>query len=148
MQLSTKYFGQIDCDEADFLLFPQGLFGFEDEKSFLLMPFADSEGSLLCLQSTKTSGLAFVVMNPFSFKPDYAPKLESADLARLGVNRSEDLCFYVLCVVKNPVAESTVNLKCPVAINDSTRKAIQVILETGDYEMRHLLAEFGTKREG
>lgn len=148
MQLSTKYFGQIDCEEADFLSFPQGLFGFEDEKQFLLLPFADSDGALLCLQSTNTPGLAFVVMNPFSLKPDYAPLLEKAELARLDVKRSEDLCFYVLCVVKNPVSESTVNLKCPVAINDSSRKAVQVILETGDYEMRHLLAEFGAKKEG
>lgn len=148
MQLSTKYFGQIECDEADILLFPQGLFGFEDEKQFLLLPFADSEGALLCLQSTQTPGLAFVVMNPFSLNPDYAPQLEPSDLARLSVSRSEDLCFYVLCVVKNPVSESTVNLKCPVAINDVTREAMQVILDTGNYEMRHLLAEFSTKKGG
>ena len=50
--------------------------------------------------------------------------------------------YYVLCVVKNPVSDSTVNLKCPVAINPETRVAYQVILDTEDYEMRHPLAEF------
>ena len=45
------------------------------------------------------------------------------------VERSEDLCFYTLCVVRSPAAESTVNLRCPVAINDRTRRAVQVILE-------------------
>ena len=52
-------------------------------------------------------------------------------LADMGVERSEDLCFYALCVVRSPVAESTVNLRCPVAINDHTHRAMQVILEDG-----------------
>ena len=63
----------------------------------------------------------------------------------MGVERSEDLCFYALCVVRSPVAESTVNLRCPVAINDHTRRAMQVILEDGSCHMHHLLSEFGQK---
>ena len=51
-------------------------------------------------------------------------------------------------VVKNPVANSTVNLRCPIALNDESRQAIQVILDTDRYHMRHLLAEFGRKGEG
>ena len=43
------------------------------------------------------------------------------------VERSEDLCFYTLCVVRSPAAESTVNLRCPVAINDRTRRAVQIL---------------------
>ena len=38
-----------------------------------------------------------------------ASRLTSAAVS-LGVERSEDLCFYALCVVRSPVAESTVNL--------------------------------------
>ena len=45
------------------------------------------------------------------------------------------------------LANSTVNLKCPVAINVETRTARQVILDTEEYEMRHPLAEFGRKEE-
>ena len=60
----------------------------------------------------------------------------------MGVERSEDLCFYALCVVREPVGESTVNLRCPVALNDRTREAVQVILETEQYLMHHPLTEF------
>ena len=147
MQLKTKYFGSIDCSPEDFLNFPNGLFGFEDEKQFILLPFADRGGNLLCLQSTVTPSLAFVAMNPFSLKPDYAPVLSEEELNLMGVARSEDLCYYVLCAVREPVSESTVNLKCPVVIHDGTRVAAQVILETGDYGMRHRLAEF-SRQEG
>ena len=147
MRLKTKYFGEIDCPESDMLRFPDGLFGFEEEKEFFLLPFEGGGGALLCFQSAVTPGLAFVAMNPFSLKPDYAPVLAPGELKAMGVERSEDLCFYVLCVVKKPVADSTVNLKCPVAINPDTRVAQQVILDADSYEMRHLLAQFGGEHE-
>ena len=142
MKLSTKYFGEIECSESDTLSFPRGLFAFEEETEFLLLPFSGSNDTLLCLQSMKTPELAFVVMNPFSLDPGYAPVLQPEELKELGVKESTELCYYVLCVVKNPVSNSTVNMKCPVAINDENRKAIQVILEAEGYGMRHLLSEF------
>lgn len=145
MEIQTKYFGQVLYESGDVLRFRDGLFGFEEEKEFLLLPFADSGGALLCFQSVATPGLAFVAMNPFSLKPDYAPQLQPAELKAMGVARSQELSFYVLCVVRQPVSESTVNLKCPVAVNEDTGAAMQAILEDGGYEMRHRLAEF---REG
>lgn len=144
MKLFTKYFGEIDYNEQDVLTFPKGLFAFEQEKSFLLLPFAGSGGVLLCLQSVYTPELAFVVMNPFSLNNNYAPVLQPEELKFLQGEDSHEFCYYVLCVVKNPICESTVNLKCPVVINDSTNKAMQVILDGDEYGMRHLLSEFKT----
>jgi len=145
--LQTKYFGQVDCPEEHVLHFKEGLFGFEDEKRFALLPFEGSGGSLLCFQSVSTPQLAFVAVNPFSLKADYAPVLAEAELAALGVKRSEDLCFYALCVVRDPVGESTVNLRCPLAVNDRTGEAMQVILDSGVYHMRHSLAELSGGKE-
>lgn len=142
MKTETKYFGEIEYEATDVLHFPKGIFAFEDEKQFLLLPFADSDGTLLCLQSLATPGLAFVLMNPFSLCGAYAPELQADELAELGVDDSHQLCYYVMCVVKSPVADSTLNLKCPVVINDETRQAMQVILEGDGYGMRHLLSEF------
>lgn len=142
MKLRTKYFGEIEYDADDCFSFPSGLYGFEKEKEFILVPFEGSQSTLLCLQSTKTPTLAFILMDPFSLKPSYSPVLQRAELTALGVADSGELCYYVMCVVKQPVADSTVNLKCPVAINPITRVSAQVILETDEYEMRHLLSEF------
>lgn len=144
MQIRTKYFGEITCEPTDVLRFEKGLFGFEDEREFLLLPFAGSGGTLLCFQSLATPELAFVAVNPFSLKPDYAPELPRTELKALGVEKSQDLSFYALCVVRSPIAESTVNLKCPVAVNEDTGAAMQTILEDGGYEMRHLISEFKT----
>lgn len=142
MQVATKFFGTVEYDKDDVLHFADGIFGFEEEKSFLLLPFEGGDGALLCLQSLQTPELAFTMMNPFFIKPDYAPILQEQELKALDAERSEELCYYVLCVVRRPVAQSTVNLRCPVVINVDSHAAAQVILETGDYEMRHLLSEF------
>lgn len=147
MKLQTKYFGEVECQEEDLLNFSVGMFGFDDERQYLLMPFEGSEGTLLCLQSAKTPGLAFVVMDPFALHPEYAPVLQPQELKELGVEKEEELCFYVLCAVKHPVGDSTVNMKCPVAMNPSTRTCRQLILDTDAYDMRHILSQFGRKED-
>lgn len=148
MQYSTKYFGTIEQDEGDAISFPNGLFGFDEEKQFLLLPFHGSGGNLLCLQSTRTPSLAFVAMNPFSLKPDYTPVLSEEELYLMGVSSSPDLCYYVFCAVREPVPESTVNLRCPVVINMERRLGAQVILSDDTYQMRHRLSEFQQKEAG
>lgn len=148
MQLRTKYFGQVECAPEEALHFPNGLFGFEEEKEFYLLPFEGSGGSLLCFQSAVTPHLAFVAMDPFSLQPDYHPALSREELRELGAESIEELCFYTLCVARQPVSESTVNLRCPVVINPHTRQAVQVILESGVYQMHHRLSEFGSEGGG
>ncbi len=145
MELNTKYFGPVSYTDEDLLYFPQGLFGFEEEREFLLIPFDGDDSSLLCLQSTTTPALAFLVMNPFSLHTNYAPILQPDELTTMKVSSSQDLCYYVLCVVRDPVSASTVNFKCPVVINEDTREAMQVILDAPELHMRHLLSEFGSR---
>ena len=113
MKFETKYFGTVEVPPDEVITFPNGLFGFEEERSFLLLPFAGSDGNMLCLQSAATPSLAFIAMNPFS-----------------------------------PVQESTLNFKCPVVVNPDSRRAIQVILESDAYHMRHRLAEFQGGKAG
>lgn len=141
LQLQTKYFGTIPCEEEDILQFSSGLFGFEEEQRFVLLPF-EGNPAMLSLQSVTTPGLAFVVMNPFMLKPDYAPVLRPEELQAMETQQSTDLCYYVMCVMRTPVESSTLNLRCPVVINDKTRQAMQVILEDSNYQMRHPIADF------
>ena len=115
---------------------------------FYLLPFEGSGHSMLCLQSIATPALAFILLDPFSLCPDYTPVLRKTELELFAVEDTGALCFYVLCAVKNPVAASTVNLKCPVVINPGTNEARQIIMETEAYDMRHPLADFGRGEEG
>lgn len=147
MKTETKYFGQIEYDADDVISFiGEGLFGFEDEREFLLIPF-EGNGALFCLQSVKTPGLAFVAVEPLSLDPGYDPALQPEELKAMGVMERGELAYYSLCAVKDPVASSTVNLRCPIVVNGETRKAMQVILGEGKYGMRHLLSDIGRQEE-
>ena len=146
MKTKTRYFGEIDYTKEDVITLPKGLFGFEGEQSFLLIPFSDA-GTLFSFQSVKTPELAFTLMHPFSLHAGYAPVLQAEELAALQAEKSEELYYYVMCTVKEPVAECTVNMKCPLAINPDTRSGMQVILEDDAWEMRHKLSEFGKQED-
>lgn len=141
MKIQTKFFGEVECAEEDLLHFPKGLFGFEEEHDFLPLSY-DEEGTLYSLQSVGSYHLSFTLMHPFSLDPDYAPVLREEELQALGVEKSEDLYYFVMCTVRDPVSESTVNMKCPLAINPDTHQALQVILEDGKLSMRQKLADF------
>ncbi len=148
MKIQTKYFGTIHCQADECLTFPTGLFGFEEERQFVLLPFEGGIDALLCLQSVQTPALAFIVMDPFALRPDYQPMLRPQELAALDAPDNEQLCYYVLCAVKKPVSSSTVNLKCPIAVNPHTLTAYQIVLEADCYGMRHSLEEFVPGKEG
>ena len=148
LKLQTKYFGEIEYEQGDLIHFPAGLFGFEEERDFLILPFEGGNGNLLCMQSAATPALAFVVLNPLSLLPGYTPVLQPVELCQFEVDDVQELGYYVLCAVKNPVSASTVNLKCPVVVNPTTRIARQVIMDTEQYGMRHPLTEFGREEAG
>ncbi len=80
MKLQTKYFGEIDYEPAESIRFPAGMFGFDDEHDFLLLPFEGSGHSMLCLQSIATPALAFILLDPFSLCPSYTPVLRKTEL--------------------------------------------------------------------
>ena len=141
MKLETRLFGTVEYSPEDVISVPAGLPSFEDEHEFLLIPFEGSATTLLCLQSRNTPSLAFILMDPFALQPDYMPVLQRAELSALGVKNSDDLCYYVMCVVKQPIGDSTVNLKCPIVINPNTRACAQIILDNEEYTMRHLLSK-------
>ena len=141
MKTKTRYFGEIDYAKEEVIAFPKGLFGFEEEQKFLLIPFSEA-GTLFSFQSVKTPELAFTLMHPFSLHAGYAPVLQAEELKALRAEKSEELYYYVMCTVKEPITECTVNMKCPLAVNPDTRCGMQVILEDDAWEMRHRLSEF------
>ena len=146
MRADTMYFGALEFSENELIRFGEGLFGFENRKDFLPIAFEEDD-TILCLQSIEDRDLSFILMNPFRLRPDYSPVLQPGDYERLGTDKEEILSFYVISVIRSTPEESTVNLKCPIVVNSETRKAVQVILESGAYRFRHSLSEFTGKED-
>ncbi|WP_028829249.1 flagellar assembly protein FliW [Proteocatella sphenisci] len=140
MELSTKYFDKISVSEKDIIRFEHGLFGFETLKEHILISFEPGNDNLMCLQSVQDSELAFILMNPFNLKKDYSPILTDSDIRELEIkDDTEGVLYYAVCVVKDDVSESTVNLKCPLVINPQSQAAKQLILDDERYSFRHSL---------
>ena len=82
---NTTRFGEIELNDEDIIQFPTGLYGFEKETRFVLMPFDEVDCPLEWMQSLINPALAFVVTDPFIFVPDYEPALLDSEKKEIGL---------------------------------------------------------------
>lgn len=143
MEINTQYFGRIFCSEEEFIHFSDGLFGFSNLKNYVPLAFQENSDALICLQSLEDSNVSFILMNPFQLYEKYEPKLSKEDQKLLKAKDLEDkVSYYVISIIHDPMEDSTVNLKAPIAVNTKNREARQIILDNPLYRFRHPLKDF------
>ncbi|MBA2874624.1 flagellar assembly protein FliW [Thermaerobacillus caldiproteolyticus] len=144
MKITSKFLGEIEINEEQIIYFPNGLPGFEDEKQFVILPL-EKESPFAILQSVQHSHVGFVVAYPFSFHPDYAFDLAEEDIEKLKLSSPDDCVTYTIMTLKEPFANSTMNLKAPIIINAKAKIGKQLILHDSDYPIRFPLSEVHKK---
>lgn len=119
--------------DLDFAVPPPGMMGLH---SFTLTPL-DEVGYLFAMRSTDQPDVRLFVVPPRAYFPGYAPRLDSTALGALGLDSEpEDT---VLLVVVHPGRDDqppTANLLAPVAVNATTGKAMQVVLDGDEWPLR------------
>jgi flagellar assembly factor FliW len=142
-QIHTTYFGELDYTEGTIFHFPHGLPGFEQEQAFLFLKRPHTE-PLLFLQSLSNPGLCFILLPILVVDPNYEVKLETDDLAALGLNPGrqprigEDiLCAAIVRTGGGEQDEPTANLMAPVMVNLKDRIGMQIIQADSPYSHRH-----------
>ena len=138
MEIRTKYHGVIEAEQKDILHFQNGIPGFLDEKSFILLKL-DQDSPFYILQSTKTAELGFVIVNPFQFFTTYEFELSDNDKAQLKLISKEDVAVYTILNVKDPFEHSTANLQAPIVLNKENSEAKQIILNDPRYQTKQRL---------
>ena len=124
----TSRFGDIEVGEDRILEFPTGIIGFPHMKRYVLLDH-DRNMPFQWLQSLDHESLAFIVMDPNLFKPDYRVVLGPPDMAELGANSSEELLLLVILTVPtSDPSRITANLRGPIVVNRDTRKGKQMVL--------------------
>jgi flagellar assembly factor FliW len=109
--------------------------GFPEMRRFALARL-DESGLVCDLRSLEDPELRFVVVPSAPFFADYAPEVDDAVVADLGVESAEDL-IALLVVTLGPTPDSaTANLLAPVLVNHRTRLAGQYLLADADLPMR------------
>ena len=71
----------------------------------------------------------------------YHPEISDTDRKTLGDPKDDDISYYCICVMKDSLEDSRINLKCPIAVNALTRSARQLILDQPGYELRHQIKD-------
>lgn len=117
---------------------PAGLLGFGRMKNYLLIA-KPAEAPFRWLQVKGNPSLAFVVIEPFYFLPDYRPDIPDADVKFLNLSEPSDAAVYVIVTVAGP-HHATANLKGPIVINRNTGLGKQVVIaNAAQYLVQHPL---------
>jgi flagellar assembly factor FliW len=146
MRIDTKAYGPIDVDERQRIEFPYGILGFEKLKAYVLLDAPQQP--FYWLQALDLVQVAFVLINPVIFRPDYTVAVPPEELEEIGIDDPQKmLTFAIVTIPQNP-AEMTANLQGPIIINKETRVGRQSISTNPKWEVRHpVLKELAAVRQ-
>ena len=140
MKVETSRFGTLDISEKEIVRFPEGLYGFEKETEFTLLPFNPNvESPMEWMQSLTSTHLAFVVTDPYLYVPDYKLKLSEEDRKRIELEGDDLYLTRAIVTIPKNYSEMTANLIAPLVINKDKGIAKQFVLTNMDYDTRHYL---------
>jgi flagellar assembly factor FliW len=142
LQIATTRFGALEIQEEQIIHMPSGIIGFPDQRKYVLLE--QKKGSLfMWLQSVDNGALAFVLIDPLLFKPDYKVEIGTEDAEELGLKNGGDEAqiMAIVNILKRgedgkPTA-MTANLLGPIVINPEKKLAKQVVLYDGQYSHRY-----------
>ncbi|MDR2069808.1 MAG: flagellar assembly protein FliW [Treponema sp.] len=135
MKVTTKAYGVIDVDEHQKITISSGLFGFEAFKDYVLL---DAERQpFYWLQSLDVERLAFILVNPFLFRPDYELDISDEDLLEIGIFDPQKALIFSIVTIPADGGGMTANLQGPLVINRETRQGKQAILTDPRWGTRH-----------
>ena len=140
MKVATKAYGLIDVNEGQRITFPQGLLGFESLKNYVLL---DAERQpFYWLQSLDVEQVAFVLINPFLFRPDYEMNIDNEELSPVGITDPGKALIFSIVTILGDGSPMTANLQGPLVINRDNRIGIQAVLTDSRWKTKHdIIAE-------
>ncbi len=139
MKIETTRFGEIEIDEGKIIFFTSGILGFPQAKRYVLLPHRKAS-PFFWLQAVDVPELAFVVIFPRLFFPEFAPELPAEVKEELHLKPEDELDFLAIVTIPKEDPEAmTVNLLGPIAVNVSRRLAKQVILDARRYPLKEPL---------
>ena len=128
MECRSTRFGTCDVRPDAVLTFPNGIPGFPDCRRYIILDH-DTDAPFKWLQSLDEPGLAFVILDPASFHPDYDVQVPHEALLEVDGKDSDELILSVLLTItSNDPTGITANLRGPLLMNPRTKLCKQLIL--------------------
>lgn len=142
MKIRTRDFGEIEVGREEIITFCQPVFGFDGLSEYVFLYDREFNEHFVWLQSAEDENVCFILTDPATVVADYAPILPDSVEKMLG---EEDCMCWLIMSIPEQFKDSTVNLKSPIVVNPTRKRAVQVILDE-DLPIRYPL--FGTGKEG
>jgi len=140
MNIKTSRFGEIEIDDAAVIDMPEGMLGFSEIRRYVLIQHRDGS-PFLWYQAVDEPNLAFVVVDAFTFFPDYEVVMSNEDVEVLKCSKPGDLAVFLVVVIPDNPEEMTANLRGPLVINVENKTARQVVLTDEKYSPHHSIME-------
>jgi flagellar assembly factor FliW len=138
MVISTVRFGELSVPDDKIIVMAKPVLGFEHLKRYCLIEREEAV-PFLWYQSVDDPEVAFIVVNPLVFRPDYHIDVNPKEIEELEVTDVRAVETYVIVTVPANPAEISINLQGPILINTETRIAKQLVLVNSDYDVKHFL---------
>jgi flagellar assembly factor FliW len=148
VKIKTRPFGEIVIDELQIIDFPEGIPGFDYIKKFVLLDTQDEKSPLKWLQAYNEPGLAFIIIRPVDFLPEYELMVSMSDLEAVGADNAERLLVFAIVTIPKDPSEMTANLQGPIIINPEKRLGRQAISLSDKYGVRHRILDEIKKAAG
>lgn len=144
MKIATTRFGELEIEESRIIHMPDGIIGFEEKRFVILNP----EKMPFCwFQAVDNPDMAFVVIDPTVFVPEYQVRLTREEYDRLEVRPDREVLVLALVTMAPDPGKITANLQGPIVLNPESMLARQIVLEDGNYGTRHPLFAKGEQRQ-
>jgi flagellar assembly factor FliW len=138
MKCTSTRFGSFEVPDESILTFPSGLLGFPEQHRYVMLDH-DTEAPFKWLQSVEEPGLAFVVLDPATFHPDYHIDVPDDAVAEIRGGAGEDLALVVILTIpSDDPSRITANLRGPLLMSHITKLGKQLVL-SDEFPTRHPL---------
>jgi len=145
MTIETKAYGKIPIDDRQLIDFPSGLYGFESYTRYALLDA--HQKPFYWLQSLDDVQVAFVLINPYVFRPDFVLEIPDEDYEDIGKPEEDDVLVFAVVTIPTDGSEITANLQGPVVINRSRGLGRQSISLDPRWQTKHSIVEEMARRE-
>lgn len=140
MNIITRDFGEVEIEKESIISFPNGIFAFEDLKSFVLLSPLGEDTNPMWLQCVGSGEPCFIVYEIKNLVQDYNPVLTDEDKKNIHYEEGDSYHFLAIAVVPDDYKKTTVNLKSPIVVNTTKSVAAQIIVDE-DYALRFPIFE-------
>lgn len=140
MKIKTTRFGTVEVSKDSIVNMPDGMLGFPACTRYVLL-HDRTDTPFKWLQAVDDPAVAFIVINPTDFFPDYEIVLNDDQVASLDLKEATEAIMLTTVTVDRENGKITTNLLGPIVINARTLHARQIVLDDERYGTKHVIGE-------